>query len=372
MNERHVSRDESGPVILLTGAAGFLGQAIVRELMKPDGPMAGWRELRLLDVVLPGNDGIAREERIVWTSGDVRDPDAMSRACDGVDVVIHCAAVIDWGQRPDEEVESVNVGGVDAMIRACRGAGVGALVHTSTLDVVYTGRPIVDADESLPYPEQHADVYCRSKAKGERAVLEADGASLDGRRGRLRTTVLRPCCIWGEGDPYHAASLIELARLGPVIRIGDGSSRCQHVYVGNVAHAHVVAARALLDGRAGVGGEAFFVTDFPARNFFDYMEPIVLGAGGQMVPWALSLPRSLMYGVGVAAETAARWLRPIHRFSPTLSRFAVDFVCQDFTVSGKKAEDVLGYAPIYSEVEAFERTVEHEVRRAYSGTVLRS
>ena len=253
-------------------------------------------------------------------------------------------------------MESINVDGTRNVIGACRDAGVRALVHTSTLDVVYTGQPIHDGDESLPVPERPVNVYCQSKAIAERLALEADGAPLHD-DGQLRVVALRPSCIWGEGDPYHATALVEMGRKGPVMRIGDGSARCQHLYVGNGAHAHALAGRALLEGIEGVAGEVFFLTDYPAQNFFDYMQPIVEGAGYKLVPWSWSLPRPLMYGLGVGAEGLSRLLRPIWRFTPLVSRFSVNFVCQDFVVKTDKAERAFGYRPLYTEEEAFARTI---------------
>lgn len=337
---------------MLTGAAGFLGKAIRHELARSDSPLTGWRELRLFDIA-PIDD--AAENNTLVIRGDIRDLDTVRAACQGVDLVLHCAALIDWGRLPTEEVESINIGGTENIIEACRGAGVRNLVHTSTLDVIYSGQPLIDADETQPYPDTYVNDYCRSKAAGEQAALAANDTSTE---NSLRVTVIRPSCIWGEGDPYHAASLIEMAKSGPVMRIGDGSARAQHSYVGNVAHGLLLAGKALLEGRDEVAGEVFFITDFPAKNFFDYMEPIVYGAGYQMLPWALSLPREPLYRVGAALELTARTLRPIVRFTPTLSRFAVNFVCQDFSLKTDKAARLLGYEPRYDEVEAFQRTIE--------------
>jgi nucleoside-diphosphate-sugar epimerase len=353
MTDSRQEAQDQGPVILLTGAAGFLGQAILRELSQPDSPISAWRELRLLDIAPVAG---AEAPRVRAIRADIRDRAALRDACEGVDVVLHCAALVDWGRLPDEEVESVNLGGTEAIIEASRGAGVKALVHTSTLDVVYTGEPIVDGDETLPYPERFVNVYCSSKAAAEQVAIAANDSSTE---RSLRTVVIRPCSIWGEGDPYHAASLIEMAKSGPVTRIGDGSARSQHSYVGNVAHGLLLAARALLDGRDDVAGEVFFITDFPAKNFFDYMEPMVLGAGYQMLPWSLSLPERPLFHLGAALEATARLIRPVYRFTPILSRFAVSFVCNDFTLRGDKAQRMLGYEPRFNEVEAFERTIEY-------------
>ena len=170
---------------------------------------------------------------------------------------------------------------------------------------------------------------------------------------------LRPSCIFGEADPYHVGSLLSMARRGPLFRMGNGKARHQHVYVGNMAHALVLAGRALLLETPGVAGQAFFITDFPAQNFFDYMEPIVKAVGGRMLPWRLALPYRPMYALGAAMEKAAELARPVYPFTPLLSRFSVRFVCQSFTLKTTKAARLLGYHPIYTEEQAFRRTIDY-------------
>jgi len=355
-----VSMETHGPDarlrVLITGGAGFLGHALVRELLREDDPVLRPTLLRVLDLhperlELP--EPHTGTTRIELVTGDVRSFADVRRACQEIDLVLHAAALVDWGRQPDALLQQVNVGGTENVLRACVEAGVRALVHTSTLDVVYRGEPIEDGDESLSYPPHFVNTYCRTKADAERLVLAANDSE-----GELRTTVIRPCSIFGERDPYHVPPLLEMARRGLLFRVGNGKSRSQHVYVGNVAHAHLLAARSLLQ-RGQAAGEAYFVTDFPAQNFFDFLEPIVNAAGYRMLPWWLSIPRPVMYGLGCVLEGAAHLLRPVVRFNPTVTRFAADFVCLDFTFVSDKARRELGYAPVYDEEQAFARTIEY-------------
>jgi nucleoside-diphosphate-sugar epimerase len=77
-----------------------------------------------------------------------------------------------------ELTEGVNVGGTCNVIKACRKAGVQSLVYTSTFNVVFGGKEIVDGDESLPYfpLHLHHDHYSRTKAIAEQLVLMVDGS----------------------------------------------------------------------------------------------------------------------------------------------------------------------------------------------------
>ncbi len=87
-----------------------------------------------------------------------------------MDVVVHSAAIIDWGVRPTAEVMSVNVGGTENVIKACLENQVSNLVYTSSLDAVYRGKPLRNVDESLAYPEKHQTSYCESKYLSEKLV----------------------------------------------------------------------------------------------------------------------------------------------------------------------------------------------------------
>ncbi|MEO1273673.1 MAG: NAD-dependent epimerase/dehydratase family protein, partial [Myxococcota bacterium] len=95
----------NNPSVLVTGGAGFLGHALIHELLH-DGSVLRARSIRSLDLKRAGHP--APVEEIV---ADITDRDALGRALEGVDVVFHTASVVDWGVLPDAVVESVNVEG---------------------------------------------------------------------------------------------------------------------------------------------------------------------------------------------------------------------------------------------------------------------
>jgi nucleoside-diphosphate-sugar epimerase len=342
----------NGYNILLTGGSGFLGRAIIRELLDGSSPLPV-NELRVLDIrPLPGTAG----QRVSFIQGDVRDPEILADACRGTDLVIHAAAIVDWGTKSKEEILSVNYGGTRNMVDACLATGVKALVYTSSLDVLYDGKPLLNVDEQAPYPVGHSTSYCESKYLAEKLVMDSDG-------NNLKTCVLRPADIYGEGDPYHIGSLVNMARTGFYVRLGNGSSKCQHVYVGNIAHAHLLAAHALLDGNERVRGKAYFITDGPASNFFKFFDSIVQAAGYRIWPKNLWLPRRLAYSLGSISEAIAFLLSPVKKYSPKMSRFAVTYTCTDYTFSSNRARQDFGFVPMYGEKEALERTVNHFRRK---------
>ena len=337
---------EAGKIILLTGGCGFLGTSIIMELLDETSPLPV-KELRVIDLKPPRQDII---QRISYIQGDIRDKELVEKSCKGVDLVIHAAAIVDWGTKSTDEIMSVNYSATRIIIEACRANHVKYLVYTSSLDVLYDGTPLVNVDENSPYPDHHSTSYCRSKYLAERLVLEANDET-------LTTCSIRPSDIYGEADPYHIGSLVKMAKGGFYVRLGNGKSKCQHVYVGNIACAHVLAAAALVKGNNVLAGQSYFITDGPGLNFFTFFDSIVEGAGYRIWPKNLWLPRWLAYGIGAVSEFIALLVRPVKRYSPKMSRFAVTYTCTDYTFNSDKAREDFNFIPKYDKEEAFSRTV---------------
>ena len=341
------------PRLLVTGGTGFVGQALIKELICAD-PVFETDEIRVLDTAPPDapSEELFSNTKITFYQGDIRDSVLLRQVMEGADAVIHLASMVDWGTHSREEVFSVNVEGAEMVIRAAKEAGVKVFIFTSSLDAVCTGKPIVDEDEALPFPEKFPNFYCESKAEGELLVRRYASEN-------FYITALRPSGVYGEADPFHISALVEMARKGPYVRIGSGKALCQHVYVGNVAHAHLLACRALWEGNTKPNGEVYFLTDSPPKNFFKFLDTIVEAAGYEIRPNNVWIPKPLMWVAGVLAEGTAFLLRPFKRMNPVVSRFAVNYTCNDFTFSGDKARRDFGYTPKYNEEEAFTRTVEY-------------
>jgi nucleoside-diphosphate-sugar epimerase len=315
---------------LVIGGAGMLGYEIVRQLV------GAGKQVRILDLQ-PVEDPDC-DTRV----GDVRRREDVVAACEGVEVVFQTAAAVWDPKTPRRVYEEVNVGGNRIAVDVCRELGIQRLVYTSTIDVVVDGRrPIVDGDESLPYPRQlPRDPYSRTKILAEQLVLAANGR-------RLATCALRPVGMYGPRDRYHLGNVLAMARRRKYIRLGSGKARFSHVYSENAAHAHILAAEHLFPG-SQVAGRPYFVGDhYPAGNLFDFMEPY-LEALDLPVP-RRSIPFAVAYGLACVAEVVAP--------RSNLNRFAVIQTCVDHTYRHDQAARDFGYCPIVSREEAFRRTL---------------
>ncbi len=226
-------RSENSMNVLVTGGTGFLGRHLVERLLGQG------RRVTVLGRT-PAPDLEARGVRLV--RGSLDNAAAVADACAGVETVFHVAARVGvWGRY--EDFFRSNVRGTRAVIAGCRHHGVSRLIYTSTPSVVYNGRNLAGADESLPLTTRCPSPYPLSKAVAEREVLAADSPA-------LRTVALRPHLIWGVDDPHLIPRLLARARAGRLRIVGQGKNRVDMVHVENAVDAHL-----LRGGGAGeVGG----------------------------------------------------------------------------------------------------------------------
>ena len=330
MNAADRSGSGESKVCLVTGGAGMLGRAIVSQLLEKG------QSVRIIDLEPAEN---SRAEMML---GDIRDAAAVRRACADVDTVFHTAAAVWDPKLPLGLYEETNAKGTQIIIDACLQLGVPRLVYSSSLDVVLDGKcSHCLADESAPYP---ADVtkmnrYAYSKMMGELAVLKANGPALS-------TCSLRIVGMYGPGDKYHLPNVIKVVKSGLNIHLGDGKAQFSHVFSGNAAHAHIMAAEHLGPG-SPVAGQVYFITDHDTGNFFEFMDPFLEQLG-------IRRPRvSIPYGLANALAGV------VERCSKTsnFNRFSVYSTCVDSTFVHHKATRDFGYQPRYSREEAFDITV---------------
>ncbi len=218
--------------LLVTGATGLLGNNIVRHLLAAGHavrvlarPTADPRPLAGLDVET--------------TAGDVRDPEAARRACQGIEAAIHAAGHVQIGWREADVHRAINVEGTRNIAVAAREAGA-RLVHVSTVNALGLGRLDSPADEdsalagSLPVP------YVTTKREAEQVVLDEVG------RG-LSAVIVNPATMFGPWDwkPSSGKMLLEVTRRSLIAPVGSASF-CD---VRDVAAATVAAAQMGQSGR---------------------------------------------------------------------------------------------------------------------------
>lgn len=175
---------------LVTGATGFLGRAVLAELMKK-----GAR----VDALILENDPLAGElpPEVHAVSGDVCEEASLERFFSGADhetCVIHCAGIVSVASHPGERIYRVNVGGTNNILRHCEGRHVGKLVYVSSVHAIpEQPRGTEITEDAVFSPDLVRGDYAKSKAIATSLVFEA------AHRG-LNASVVFPSGIIGPGD----------------------------------------------------------------------------------------------------------------------------------------------------------------------------
>jgi nucleoside-diphosphate-sugar epimerase len=317
--------------ILVTGGGGFLGSAIVRVLHDRGDRVVSFSRRRHTALAALG---------IAQIQGDLGDKSALTEACRGMDVVFHAAAKAGiWGRYRD--FHATNCLGTGNLVAACLAAGVGVLVHTSSPSVVFDGGDMEGVDESAPYPQRYLAAYPQTKALAERMVVAAAGDD-------MRAIVLRPHLIWGPGDNHLVPRILKRARR--LRQIGDGSNLVDTVYIDNAAHAHILAADALLDSDRLCGRIYFISQGKPVRLWA--MVNAILAAGAQG-PVEGKLHPGVAYLAGWFCEAVYRGLRLSSE--PPMTRFlAKELATSHWFDIGAVRRD-LGYEAAVSSEEGLVR-----------------
>ena len=244
--DRTLGAGEDGMIVLVTGAAGFIGSNLVRSLVT-----SGART-RVLDDLSTGSLANLEEmeAEFEWIQGDVRDPDTVRRAIDGTEIVFHLAALpsVARSMANPQATNSVNVNGTLNLLLTARQAGVRRFVYASSSSV-YGDTPVLPKHEGMaPSP---LSPYAASKLAGElycRAFAHAYG---------LETVCLRFFNVFGpRQDPESEYAAVVprfitrmLAGHRPIV-FGDGDQSRDFTFVANAIDACLLASSA---GQEAVG-----------------------------------------------------------------------------------------------------------------------
>lgn len=224
---------------LVTGAAGFIGRSISAALL------ARGEEVRGVDNFITGKKAnLAGLEAMEFVEGDLADPTVCARACDGVEVVFHEAALASVPRSVADPV-ATNVNCVDATLNllvAARDAGVRRMVYAGSSSAYGDTPTLPKHEEMTPNP---ISPYAVAKLAGEfymRVFARVFG---------LETVVLRYFNVFGPyQDPTsHYSGVLAvfcrkmLAGEQPTI-YGDGGQSRDFTYIENVVHANLLAAAA--------------------------------------------------------------------------------------------------------------------------------
>ncbi|HXM14982.1 MAG TPA: NAD-dependent epimerase/dehydratase family protein, partial [Candidatus Eremiobacteraceae bacterium] len=151
---------------LVTGAAGFLGSHVARQLVARGEPV------RVLLRPSSQNRAIA-DLPLEYVTGDLRDTPSLDRALEGVTRVFHVAADYRLWAKDSKDIYDSNVGGTRNILAAAKRAGVQQFIYTSTVATIAVDRPAPPNEKTDAKLEKMIGHYKRSKWMAEREALNA-------------------------------------------------------------------------------------------------------------------------------------------------------------------------------------------------------
>ena len=301
MSKPRETREHSRGKVLVTGATGFLGSWLVRQLL------ADWYQVRVLvrarsrKGTLDGNC-----ERV---AGDMLDPTSLPPALAGVDAVIHAAAMISMRPRDREQMYRVNVDGTRHLLAAATAGGVRMLFVSTIGTIGFSAAPVARDESQVPSPDEFEDyIYVQTKHESERLALQASAAGAD-------VVVVNPGLLLGPGDCNDGSTRIVRMFLGgqsPFYAAGGIS----FADVRDVARACVTA---LARGRTGQR----YLLGAHNRSYRQLLDALSAITGQ---PPAVPLVPALAAASAVWSKTAARiWAHPFEEWSVTAVKYGARF-----------------------------------------------
>ncbi|KAJ9646597.1 erg26, C-3 sterol dehydrogenase [Coniosporium tulheliwenetii] len=337
MSDLAFSNDSLGHV-LITGGCGFLGHHIVNILLERH-PST---RITVLDLRTNVNRNLSPKLR--------------------PDVVIHTASPHAFAAR--EVLWKVNVEGTKVLLEAAQKSGVKAFVHTSSASVIMDrSMKIINADERWPVVmgKEQPEYYTTTKPPTAPPTF--------------LTTALRPAGIFGEGDGQTLPGMLNVLAQGKhTFQIGANDNLFDFTYVLNVAHAHILAANALLATASmaptvpldneRVDGEAFFITNDAPIYFWDFARTVWFYAGDRTpLSKVWVLPEEVMSTLGGVME----WVYGAVGKKPAMTRAQARYACMTRYFDISKAKRRLGYSPIVGLEEGIRRGWRRRWRREGGG-----
>ena len=331
------SRDGRSPAVV-TGAAGWLGQNLVRAL-------APEREHVRCLVHAPGDAPLLEVvgSTVEVVVGDVRDPAAVDRLFEGVTAptVFHAAAII-HPERRTRDLFDVNVGGTELLLDRARRADAARVVHVSSNSPFGTNPTPSDRFTEDSPPDPYLG-YGQSKLEAEELVQRAHG------RGDVGTVIIRAPWFYGPYQPARQTQFFAAVRRGRFPLVGDGSQRRSMAYTGNLVDGLLRA-----EATEAAAGRAYWIADaepYELREILAGVRTALEAEGLSVSPRQPRLPAAaaaLAEAVDRALQGRGLYLQPAHVLGELRHTIACDI---------SRARTELGYEPATGLVDGMRASV---------------
>ena len=313
---------------LVTGANGFTGSYMVRNLLKNGYSVRGLvRKSSNLDLI--------KDLDIELVYADLAKDEIANEVMDGIDVVYNVGAAFRIEGVPESYFWDVNVKGTKKLLVAAKKAGIKKFIHCSTVGVQ---GDIKNPPAKETHPNNPGDYYQESKLEGEQLALEFF------KKEGLKGTVVRPVGIYGPGDTRFL-KIFKFINNGKFRMIGDGNVLYHLTYVEDLVEGFRLAGE---NEKANneiftIGGNGYLTL----RELVDKISIILDKPTSKK-----SIP---VWPVWIAGALCELVCKPFG-ISPPIYRRRIDFFIKDRAFDITKAKTVLGYNPTTTLEEGLAKT----------------
>jgi nucleoside-diphosphate-sugar epimerase len=306
--------------IAVTGAQGFVGGAVVKELIN----------LGYSVIPIVRKDSAKYSNAIEW---DITNPS--KNYFRNIDVVIHSAAKVDdWANYADSY--NVNVTGTKNVIEAFPNANL--FIYISSASVYDAKNCELVITEKSPAGKNLLNDYSRTKYEAERVVINS---SLPSR------VLLRPHIIYGTGDKNILPRLLNARKFKRFLIIGNGKNIISLTHIDNLINGII----RIVSSDKKFNGEIFNIADEKT----DSVELVINSLKKELniSEKNFHIPRVIALGIGTMFEYVAKILDLRH--SPLLTPYIVEQMTSNHIIDCSKAREVFGYSPEVEYPEGFKK-----------------
>ena len=299
---------------LVTGAAGFIGNALVKRLVKE-----GFDVKALIHETKPKN----YENKAEYIKGDITNIDTIRPLVKDIDIVFHCAAFVkDYG--PKKIFYKINVEGTKNLVNAFRGIEIKRFIFLSHMRY----------EDSKKF-----EFYSETKKIAEQFLLKKY------KENSFPIIIIRPGNVYGPGATIWVLRNLNSIKKNRITLVNNGNGIFIHTYIDNLLDALISAMK-----KPDIIGEDFNITDDDySITYGKYFNDLARIVGEKPITKNLSKNKAMMIGKIMIL------LNRIFKIKPWVTPTAVNILTSDKKISIEKAKKLLDYSPKINYDEAMKR-----------------
>ena len=318
--------------VLVTGATGFLGSRLIEKL----------DTLNYIDVIIATGRKIREthyieSKKIEYLLGDLLDKKFVNQITKDVDILINCASLSSpWGSYSDFEKANVNT--QKNLIQASKTNNIKKIIYISSPGVYYEFKDLIDIPETSSPPKKFVNHYAKTKFLAEELLKSSN----------IPNVIFRPKAIIGRGDHVIVPRLIKAYDDQKLKIVGNGNNLVDLTPVSNVVDAIILA----INNEDAIN-QTFNLSNGNPIKLWEVINYVLKKLNKKKV--TQRVPYRIAYFVTYINELVSKMF---NLGEPSTTRYSIGILAKSFTLSIKKANDILKYVPNQTTQEAIEEFLE--------------